>query len=294
MKKIVLGFLICGNLLLMGNQTIQSKLNGLAVQWNDATNQEDNLEKLRQLYASKITYYRNFKDANFVINEKRKFFKKYPWYEQTIKNVKVSKIATNLYNVSFDKYVQLDSAKETKIYPSYLVVKVIGNRARIVEEGDNITDYNIKYKRTNSLLEHYGDFNGDGKKESMYIVEPKLNEDMDCIGECTCYIRFSDKNIPSIKIENCMVVGARNIGDLNNNGTDEIGYIPALEMGTWHSYNVMGISHNKWIYVVDSFIVWEDHLDRGMVPILKAQNGYVYTNESVEYIIKKKLVKVRK
>jgi len=77
--------------------------------------------------------------------------------------------------------------------------------------------------------------------------------------DCSYFtIRFSDSTIPSIK-----VIGfdgsLRNIGDLNNNGTDELIFFPAWYQSMSRYYYVWTLSNNKWINVVEPVFIWLGH-----------------------------------
>jgi hypothetical protein len=146
-----------------------------------------------------------------------------------------------------------------------------------------------------------GDFNGDGVLDSAWVVAPKVLEDsMDCIGACVSYIRFSDSNLPPIIQENSIGGHVFNEGDLNANGTDEIGFIPEWFTGNWHAYHVWTWVIDKWIYAVDPISVFIPDLDEEHWPIKRdsKKKGYViitkagFDDEGVVH--KSKSVLVRK
>lgn len=150
-----------------------------------------------------------------------------------------------------------------------------------------------------------GDFNGDGVYEYVYIENPKFPEDPpegaygNCIGKCGCYLKFSNKNIPSIKIENCIGGKPVNEGDLNNDGTDEIGISPNWWSSLGEHYEVYTFKNGKWKYLVDPIPIHCNTCQENFKPIEKDPNyyGYViirYTEMSEEgnFILKTKSIKV--
>lgn len=103
------------------------------------------------------------------------------------------------------------------------------------------------------------DFNGDGKLESCYLVEPKTYDDeeryMECEGDCLCLIEFSDASIPSITVESCIGGTPDILGDLDGNGTVEIGIWPVWWTSCWHVYYVYTFANGEWKSFVEPFSV---------------------------------------
>ncbi len=109
-----------------------------------------------------------------------------------------------------------------------------------------------------SAQSNSADFNGDGKTETCYLQKPKFTEPEEetmpeCIGECTCFIKFSDSNIPAIKIEKCIGGTPEILGDLDGNGTTEIGITPDWWTSCWRSYYVYTFANGKWQLLVKPF-----------------------------------------
>ena len=120
------------------------------------------------------------------------------------------------------------------------------------------------------------DFNGDGKKETCVLEKPKTNSDYDCYGGCNCRIRFSDKNIPPIIVENCIGGTPDIIGDLDGNGTIEIGLIPEWWSSCWSVYYVFTLEGDKWVPFVDSFSIYvcDDELEKPLIRKDPNKKGY--------------------
>ena len=114
--------------------------------WNDANNAQDT-DALSRLYASKVIYYGSKFTRNKCIKDKKRFFKKYSYFSQSIKKITYTSLTPRLHRITFDKYVRITPNKGVKMYPSYLVVNTASAFPAIVEEGDVVTDKNLKRKK---------------------------------------------------------------------------------------------------------------------------------------------------
>jgi len=109
-----------------------------------------------------------------------------------------------------------------------------------------------------------GDYNGDGKQNFMWVDSPRVKEnaEMECEGECRCFIKFSDSSIPPIKVESCIGGTPTNHKDLNQNKSDEIGLVPSWFTSCWKAYYVWTLKNGEWINAVEPFSThcnqWED------------------------------------
>jgi hypothetical protein len=187
-------------------------------------------------------------------------------------------------------------------FPSYLVFKKVEEKWLIVQESDLVTDGNLSRNKTSGNVPKdavSGDFNGDGKTEYMWLVPPKLIEnDMNCEGNCTSIIQFSDNSIPAIKVEDCIDGLPVNEGDLNNNGADEIGLLPGWFTSCWHSYLVWTIKNGSWVYAVDPISTHCNQWDEGVDAIEKdrKKDGYVIVRYSdisdADFVVLSKSVKI--
>jgi hypothetical protein len=127
--------------------TIEDTLLSTLNNWNTANNKRDTTT-LYKLYGYSVLYYGFKRTDNECIADKNKFYKKHPFFSQTIENIIYKEISKNLYKVSFDKYVQLKESKKITNYPSYLVIDTSFNTPLVMVEGDKVTDKN--------LLKRYG------------------------------------------------------------------------------------------------------------------------------------------
>lgn len=129
------------------------------------------------------------------------------------------------------------------------------------------------------------DFNGDGKKETCKLVAPKTNDETyDCEGGCVCHIRFSDASIPDIVLKNCIGGEPQILGDLDGNGTTEIGLVPEWWTSCWRSYYIYTFVNGKWTLFVDPITVHCNLFEEHEGPIIEKvanKKGYykVYYSE---------------
>lgn len=278
-----------------------TRLISLVEEWNKAHSGRDT-KLFEKLYGDSIHFYGILKDRNSCIEIKTSLFKDQPdFFQQIYGNIDIEELNDSLFKCSFVKRVTVN--KITSDYPSYLICRKINNDWKIVTESDLVTDKNIADRSIRQDIPENatkGDYNGDGKKEYMWTVPPKITDEQDCIGECTTYIRFSDPNIPAIEIKNCIGGEPINHGDLNKNGTDEIGLLPDWFSSCWRDYYVWTFINGKWVLAVDPFPTHCTQWENDVIPIeidpKKDGNVLIRYSELTEddLIVKTKSVKIRR
>ena len=217
-----------------------TELTNLVYSWSNA-HVTKNIGEFLNLYSGVVKYYGTDLDRNSCIVNKMDFFKKNPDYSQQVSGeIQIEFLNDSEVKCNFLKKVTMRGRNLD--FPSYLVFKKVDGKWLIVQESDLVTDGNLSRNKPAENIPKdavEGDFNGDGKSEFMWLVPPKLIEnDMSCEGICTSVIQFSDNSIPAIKVEDCIDGLPVNEGDLNGNGTDEIGLLPGWFTSCWHSYLV--------------------------------------------------------
>ena len=150
----------------------------------------------------------------------------------------------------------------------------------------------------------YGDFDGDGKRETAYLDYNNIDAYTDYETHkdlYVTYIRFSKSSIPPIKVQDCVGGHLQNLGDLNGDKRDEIGLWFGWPTSFWHSYKSWMLKGRKWRQVTDPFTVhitlW-DKYGFNFKPIKKINNQKVrvYYSEwfNEDIACRKKVVRIKK
>lgn len=82
----------------------------------------------------------------------------------------------------------------------------------------------------------------EGKTDTLYIEEDNV--------EFTFNVVSSNPNIPVLKLENTICPSLVNEGDLDGNGTTEIGILDTWHTSSCRLYRIYTLKNNKWYYLV--------------------------------------------
>ncbi len=252
----------------------------LAQDWNNAHNNND-IKKFLELYSDTVEFYHFEMSGRECADKKESILNQFKNFEQTISDLAIEMINNSEYKCSFTKTCIMNG--KSFAYPSYLIFIETKSGWKISTESDLVTDENIA-KTSLPKNAVAGDFNSDGTPEYMWLIEPEFGEDFgECQGDCSCYINFSDNNIPPIYIENCIGGYPVNEGDLNNDGSDEIGILPDWWTSYWKGYFVYTLKDGKWQYLVQPISTHISQWQDGVDAIYKTpnKNGYVTINQSI-------------
>ncbi|RMA56784.1 hypothetical protein [Ulvibacter antarcticus] len=200
-------------------------------------------EDLKQDYMDVVTYFGAEMTKEQIQLDKIGLFQKYPDLKQSLddSSITIEKEDGN-YLITFTKQITYNEV--TEAYPSFLSVIYKNGEFRILREGVTAanTSKNTDLAPTKAILEAiykanprlYGDFNGDGSAEYAIVKSPILVTasttpkgnvgEVKCKDGCTSIIKFSDPAIPSISISDAYKSNLVNLGDLNNDTSDEIGF----------------------------------------------------------------------
>jgi hypothetical protein len=261
----------------------ETDFTSLVESWNKA-NSDRNSAALVPLYAESVDFYGTRKEVVKVLDNKKSFFSKNPDFSQNIVgDIQIETLSSGEKKCSFVKRVKL-KGKETE-YPSYLVFANEGGSWKINTEGDEVTDANLakRNRAAKSGDSVEGDFNGDGVKETVWLVPPKIKgEEGECIGDCISYLRFSNPSLAEIAVTDCIGGLPDNLGDLDGDGSDEIGLLPYWFTSCWSEYYVWTFIHGSWKYMVDPIVTHCNLWDEGTKPIVRDSNklGYVIIHYS--------------
>ena len=118
---------------------MEQTLSDIVFKWNDIMNKRD-MDSLFKLYGYNVLYYGSKLSDKKCIDDKNRFYKRYPYFSQSIEDINYKRISTNLYKLSFNKFVKLKKSKPIKNYPSYLVIDTSFSSPLIMVEGDTVTD----------------------------------------------------------------------------------------------------------------------------------------------------------
>ncbi len=235
--------------------------------WNNVY-QTKNANLFQDLYSDQILLYGQPLDLHDCIKSKRVFFDKNPNSTQQIDGAIIIDSIGEFAKCNFLKRVTINN--KTTNYQSYLIFEKYEEKWKIVCESDLTTDENIAKKASKDPeAKIKGDFNGDGKIDYAWSVSPILKSDeMSCFGECVVEIYFSDSKLPIQKIHG-INVSLDNLGDLNNDGNDEIGFQPGWFTSCWRKYHVKTWKNNKWQDLVEPIPTHCNQWEAGYFPIEK-------------------------
>ncbi|OCA76265.1 hypothetical protein BBI01_06115 [Chryseobacterium artocarpi] len=112
-----------------------------------------------------------------------------------------------------------------------------------------------------------GDFDGNGTKEYIYVKVADCTDE--CDGTCETTIYFSDKNIKPFVISPAKGGALYNLGDLNNDGKDDVGFYPNWCTSCWHPFYVYTLSKTGWKPMVDPISTHCNQWEEDKFPIKK-------------------------
>ncbi|MDA8581929.1 hypothetical protein N9K95_03650 [Schleiferiaceae bacterium] len=248
----------------------------ILVKWNSYHNNKAS-SGFQNLYHDSVFYYGKSVSNDYCSNSKSKALSGKS-YSQYLQNVHERTIGKYFIRLDFDKLVTYNG--KTNSYPSYLVLRRGEEGLKICVEGDKITDRTLSQKYRSDIPNDYiaGDFDGDGQLEKAWVVRPEIAGYIDNEGEYSCEIYFSDYSIPIITYDGCIDLNIENLGDLNNDGVDEIGVQRVWITSTRTFYSVYVMCHNNW----KEAIVVDIHRMDSTWPIVQAVGEKIKINEIVD------------
>lgn len=254
MKKILLLLLLAACTGKSNKETTKTPdLQAFVKEWNTAL-AEHKTTVLASYYADNINFYGKEKSKEELQKIQADFFKIYADYYQQIKgDISTSTISDKVWKCTFVKSVTTKG--KTTDYTAYFHVQLENDKLQIILESDLTTDANLKKAKDNFAAKHeggiVGDFDGDGEKEELWIVKPKIIADeMDCDGTCESILKCSNPKLNNYVLDNSIGGDLTNFGDLDEDGKDEIGILPHWFTSCWKSYFVLTYQNDNWANLI--------------------------------------------
>ncbi|MDR2286530.1 MAG: hypothetical protein LBE04_03505 [Prevotellaceae bacterium] len=253
------------------NMKTETSLDKLVEIWNEANNNKD-INVLRDLYDTVVHFYQYKYTVDECIKSKLKYFKKYPDFKQIIEGrIFFDSIRDGLIRINFTKTVIKGNDDEK--FAAYLIFRMRNGVWKIYAESDLTTDRLLSSGAQIPSNAVEGDFNGDGMTDYMWLEIIDKTEE--------CKIRFSGA-IPPVIVSTCLGGSPVNEGDINNDGSDEIGLLPIWESSCWKGYYVYTLKENQWVEALEPVSTHCMQWEKNILPIVKdtVRKGYVFVNYS--------------
>ena len=193
-------------------------------------------------YMDVVTYYGKERTRTQVQQDKNLLFSQFPDYTQRIVDDQLTITEeAGTFLLTFTNGVRYDGIEAE--YISFLSVIYKNGAFKILREGvtANGTDLDAPIfpnnrEMSNEILNNrqlYGDFNGDGLSDFVYVLSPEVlskgendqeKETVVCKGPCNSVIKFSNKDLAPITVAGAYQSQLENLKDLNGDGADELGF----------------------------------------------------------------------
>jgi hypothetical protein len=261
----------CGGKKVDKKEQKEIALDELVKIWNEANNNKD-INVLKDLYDTIVHFYQYKYTVDECIKKKIEYFEKYPDFKQIIEGkIFIDSLKNGLIRINFTKTV-FENNEEQKV-AAYLIFSKHGKIWKIYAESDLNTDRLLSSGAQIPSNTIKGDFNGDGITDYMWLETISKTEE--------CKIRFSSAISPII-VESCLGGSPVNEGDLNDDGTDEVGLLPIWESSCWKGYFVYTFKNNTWIEALEPISTHCIQWEKNILPIVKdpTRKGYVFINYS--------------
>jgi hypothetical protein len=230
-------------------QTRPQLLSDLLLKWNDY-HAIDKVDSLQFLYAEKVSFYGQFDLNKEVCVQKTKaIIVGSPDFQQRIDSIRWRfgiKDSSKVYCFFLKTVFQKNKPVTYQAYLNFEWNSTL-QQYQISNEGDDTTDENLEKQAVESdQIYEKGDYNGDSIPEKMWLrlesPTPELNS--------WSTIRFSDKKIPVLFVENCIWGVPRNEGDLDGDGADEISLIPGWYTSRFTTFRVFTLKKGRWHHLI--------------------------------------------
>lgn len=116
-----------------------------------------------------------------------------------------------------------------------------------------------------------GDFRGLGFNDTLFVEASHNSND----GLVSFYMVSTNKNIPKVRLYGCKEAPPKLVaeGDLDINGTEDVGYLSTGVCGRWRSYNILTFINNEWRYLVSGeFLFTSDSFRASGIEVAEQSN----------------------
>ncbi len=184
---------------------------------------------------------------------------------------------TNVANANLDDAEKIDARKtDSKHHVDDIKVEHIEN-----SQADNAKNASY-YNRPKSDAFQNGLLLKIAGKQVMVVTSPAVvtnEEEMVCDNDdCATTLFFDDESIAPAYVSDALDLTLHNLGDLDDDGSDEIGGIPEWWTSVWHAYHVLTFKNGQWMKFIPSpTINLEYYFEHPYVPVekIKGKKGVV-------------------
>lgn len=145
-----------------------------------------------------------------------------------------------------------------------------------------------KQSKSESLAQEHGDsgtqnthhdifknavtFRIQGESVKAIVMPPEIvNEDeQKCLRECEAEVFFDSPKLVAARIPQSLDAVIQNLGDLDDDGNDELGALPQWWQSTWQGYRVMTYKNGRWTELIEPISIKTDIWHQNpFLPVLK-------------------------
>lgn len=129
------------------------------------------------------------------------------------------------------------------------------------------------YPKSDTLV---GDFNGDGQQDTAWFTRSETFEYYFENKACLGSFKFSDRKIRPLELGDCCGGTFKNEGDLDDNGTNEIGIMCSYPFSGCRDYYVYSYINNEWMIILEPIETSLSMREAGIVLVEKDKENKEY------------------
>ena len=233
--------------------------------WNEGVNLRDQ-KALEKLFAPQVFFYTQVIPGTEAARQKVERASADPtWSQKIISDIETEDMGDGIYKTTFTK--QSESSKGTHTYRAYLTWEKINGKWLITKESDLLTDRNQESNMKIPADAISGDFDGDGKREHLWI-EAKYDDEGYIKG--VAKLRSDNKALEGLSWNATRGVTLENLGKISDSKKDFLGVVPEFD-SSWSQFYTYVFSNGKWKQPLEAFTIWEG--DEDYKRVTKAKSG---------------------